>query len=154
DYGKQLLAQHKISMNRLDDAVRRILRIKFRLGLFDHPYVDQAKAADPASFVTANDRKAARNAVSRSTVLLKNDSNLLPLDPSKSTAVIGPLGDSQHDMLGPWWGVGRDEDAVSLYTGMKAQNPNTTFTKACTLSNLDPPDYDPANDCPNTSFPD
>jgi beta-glucosidase len=154
DYGKQLLAQHKISMSRLDDAVRRILRIKFRLGLFDHPYVDQAKATNPASFVTPADRKAARSAVSRSVVLLKNDNNLLPLDPSKKTAVIGPLGDSQHDMLGPWWGVGRDEDAVSLFTGIKAQNPNTTFTQACKLSNLDPPDYDPANDCPNTTFPD
>src|SRR3954452_5371804 len=154
DYGKQLLQQHKISMQRLDDAVRRILRIKFRLGLFDPPYVDQAKATSPASFVTPDDRKAARNAASRSVVLLKNDSNLLPLDPGKTTAVIGPLGDSQHDMLGPWWGRGDDKDAVSLYTGMKAQNPNTTFTAACTLSHADPPQYDPATDCPNATFPD
>ena len=44
DFGKQLLAQHRISMARLNDAVRRILRVKFRAGLFDHPYVDQAKA--------------------------------------------------------------------------------------------------------------
>jgi beta-glucosidase len=166
DYGKQLLAQRKISMQRLDDAVRRILRIKFRLGLFDHPYVDQAKAADPASFVTPADRKAARDAASRSVVLLKNDDSLLPLDPSKSTAVIGPLGDNRqqtcggapcapgHDMLGPWWGRGDDKDAVSLYTGMKAQNPNTTFTQACTLSHDDPPQYDPASDCPNSGFAD
>ena len=47
DFGKQLLAQHRITMARLDDAVRRILRVKFRAGLFDHPYVDQAKAAAP-----------------------------------------------------------------------------------------------------------
>ena len=60
DFGKQLLAQHRISMARLDDAVRRILRVKFRAGLFEHPYVDQAKAVDPASFVTADDRAAAR----------------------------------------------------------------------------------------------
>ncbi len=154
DYGKQLLAQHKISMRRLDDAVRRILRVKFRAGLFDHPYVDQTKAADPASFVTPDDRKAARSAAARSTVLLKNDGNLLPLDTTKKTALIGPLGDSQHDMLGPWWGVGRDADAVSLWTGMKAQNPNTTFTPACTLSHDDPPQYDPASDCPDSGFAD
>ncbi len=154
DYGKQLLAQRKISMSRLDDAVRRILRIKFRLGLFDHPYVDQAKATNEASFVTPDDRKAARSAASRSAVLLKNDNNLLPLSTDKKTALIGPLGDSQHDMLGPWWGVGRDADAVSLLTGMKAQNPNTTFTKACTVSNVDAPDYDPASDCPDTGFAD
>jgi beta-glucosidase len=69
-------------------------------------------------------------------------------------AVIGPLGDDQHDMLGPWWGQGKDADAVSLYTGIKAQDPNTTFTQACALSHKEPPDYDPSQDCPNTSFPD
>src|SRR5215210_6621919 len=52
DYGQQLLSQGRISNARLNDAVRRILRIKFRAGLFDHPYVDQAKAVDPASFLT------------------------------------------------------------------------------------------------------
>jgi beta-glucosidase len=80
--------------------------------------------------------------------------------------VIGPLGDNRqqtcggapcapgHDMLGPWWGRGDDKDAVSLYTGMKAQNANTTFTQACTLSHDDPPQYDPASDCPNSGFAD
>ena len=135
-------------MGRIDDAVKRILRVKFRAGLFDHPYVDQTKATDPASFVTPADRAAEKAAASKSMVLLKNDNNTLPLDPTKSTAVIGPLGDDQHDMLGPWWGVGRDEDAVSLYTGIKAQDPNTTFTKACDMPNVDPPDYNPAADCP------
>src|SRR4051812_47076631 len=62
DFGKQLLAQHRISMARLDDAVKRILRVKFRAGLFEHPYVDQAKAASPSSFVTPSDRAAARKA--------------------------------------------------------------------------------------------
>jgi beta-glucosidase len=146
-YGKQLLAQHRISMARIDDAVRRILRIKFRAGLFDHPYVDVTKATDPASFVTADDRAAARAAASKSMVLLKNDNNTLPLSADKSTAVIGPLGDDQHDMLGPWWGQGKDEDAVSLFQGMKAQNPSTTFTQACTIEDKDPPANTPAGEC-------
>src|SRR6266545_2700482 len=107
DFGKQLLAQGRISMSRINDAVRRILRVKFRAGLFDHPFVDQAKATDPNSFLTASDRAAARSAAGKSMVLLKNDGGTLPLDPSKSVAVIGPLGDDQHDMLGPWWGKGR-----------------------------------------------
>ncbi|MDQ3864819.1 MAG: glycosyl hydrolase, partial [Actinomycetota bacterium] len=102
DYGQQLLSQGRISMARLDDAVRRILRVKYRAGLFDHPYVDQTKATDPASFVTASDRAAARSAAGKSMVLLKNSGQTLPLDPAKSTAVIGPFGDDQHDMLGPW----------------------------------------------------
>ena len=61
-------------------------------------------------------------------VLLKNDDATLPFDPSKKTAVIGPLGDDQHDMLGPWWGRGEDEDAVSVLDGIKAQSPGATFT--------------------------
>ena len=52
DYGAELLARRRITMARLDDAVRRILRVKFRAGLFDHPYVDQAKAADPAQLLS------------------------------------------------------------------------------------------------------
>lgn len=140
DYGKQLLADGRISMARLDDAVRRILRVKFRAGLFDRPYVDVAKALDPASFVTPADRAAARKAASRSMVLLKNDNNVLPLNPARRTAVIGPLGDDQHDMLGPWWGRGLDEDAVSVYTGIKAQSPTATFTQGCTRRNVEPPD--------------
>jgi beta-glucosidase len=141
-----LLAEHRINMGRIDDAVRRILRVKFRAGLFEHPYVDQAKANNPASFVTPADRAAERTAASKSMVLLKNDSQTLPFtDKTKKIAVIGPLGNDQHDMLGPWWGVGRDEDAVSLYTGIKAQDPNTTFTAGCTIG--DHEDSVPADEC-------
>src|SRR4051812_29776955 len=125
DFGTQLLAQHRITMSRLDDAVRRILRVKFRAGLFDHPYVDQAKATDPASFLTPAARRAARSAGARSMVLLQNDNATLPFDASKKTAVIGPLGDDQHDMLGPWWGRGEDSDAVSVLDGITAQSPGT-----------------------------
>jgi len=143
DNGKQLLSSGQITSKRLDDAVRRILRVKFRAGLFDHPYVDQAAIAGKT--LQPDDRAAARKAAGRSMVLLKNDDNTLPLDPGKSVAVIGPLGDDQHDMLGPWWGQGKDEDAVSVFTGIKAQNPNTTFTEGCKM--IDNDLYDPANEC-------
>jgi beta-glucosidase len=147
DYGRQLLTQGRISMSRVDDAVRRILRVKFRAGLFEHPYVDQAKATDPASFLTPADRAAARSAAGRSMVLLKNDGGALPLDRTRSVAVIGPLGNDKHDMLGPWWGQGRDADAVSVFEGIKAQNPNTTFTEGCAMVDKDPPDNTPADEC-------
>ena len=150
DYGKQLLAQHRISMSRINDAVRRILRVKFRAGLFEHPYVDQAKATDPNSFLTAADRAAERAAASRSMVLLKNQGGTLPLDPSKSVAVIGPLGNSQHDMLGPWAGQGRDTDAVAVFDGIKAQSTSTTpptYTEGCKIVVKDPPDNTPADEC-------
>jgi beta-glucosidase len=147
DNGKALLKQGKISMARLDDAVRRILRVKFRAGLFEHPYVNQAKAADPASFMTAADRAAARKAASRSMVLLKNTSSTLPLAASKKTAVIGPFGDDQHDMLGPWWGKGEDKDAVSVLAGIRAQSPGATYTAGCTRKNVEPPDATDADAC-------
>jgi beta-glucosidase len=147
DFGAQLLAEHRISMPRLNDAVRRILRVKFRAGLFEHPYVDVSQAG--AAQLRPDAVALARKDAARSMVLLKNDSSTLPLDPAKNTAVIGPLGDDQHDMLGPWWGTGQDQDAVSLYAGIKAQSTGTTtFVKACDLPNTEPPQYNPADDCP------
>jgi beta-glucosidase len=150
DNGRQLLAQHRISMKRLDDAVRRILRIKFRAGLFEHPYVDPAQAE--AAQLKPDAVAAARKAAGRSMVLLKNDGGTLPLDPGKKTAVIGPLADDPHDMLGPWWGQGRDADAVSVYDAIKARYPDATFAQGCTVSNLEPPAYDPAKDCDSSGF--
>ncbi len=143
DFGRQLVASGEVSMRRIDDAVRRLLRIKFRAGLFENPYVDVAAA--PGKQLLPENRAAARTAAGRSTVLLKNDGGVLPLDPNKSTAIIGPLGNSRHDMLGPWWGRGDDNDAVSLFEGMLAQNTNTTFTPGCTLSHNEL--YDPDNEC-------
>jgi beta-glucosidase len=145
DFGAELVRSGQVSMRRIDDAVRRILRVKFRAGLFENPYVDVSQAQSKQ--LLPQNRAAARAAAGRSVVLLKNDGAppVLPLDPGKSTAIIGPLGDSRHDMLGPWWGRGDDNDAVSLFEGMRAQNPNTTYTPGCTLSHNDL--YDPANEC-------
>jgi beta-glucosidase len=143
DFGRELVAEGQVSMRRIDDAVRRILRIKFRAGLFENPYVDVGQAEGKQ--LLPENRAAARRAAGRSMVLLKNDGGVLPLDPAKATAIIGPLGDDKHDMLGPWWGRGADEDAVSLFEGMRAQNANTTFTAGCTISNEDL--YDPENEC-------
>ena len=90
------------SQDVLDASVRRILEAKLRLGLFDNPYVDEDRArqvlADPQH------REVALVAAERSAVLLRNEGNLLPLDPDElaSIAVIGPLADSRRDTLGPW----------------------------------------------------
>jgi beta-glucosidase len=144
DYGQDLLAQHKISMSRLDDAVRRILRVKFRAGLFDHPYVDVATANDPASYGKPADLEQSRWAAGRSMVLLKNTGQPLPLDPTKSTALIGPFAETADDVLGPWSGRGTDDLApkfVSLFDGLKAaSSAPVTYTAACNLAhNFDPP---------------
>ena len=146
DYGAQLLAQRRISMARIDDAVRRILRVKFRAGLFEHPYVDPAQAE--AAQLRPDAVAAAREAAGRSMVLLKNQGGTLPLDPAKNTAVIGPMADNGHDMLGPWWGRGRDEDAVTVLAGIKAQSTGTTtYAQGCAIADKEPPNNTPADEC-------
>jgi beta-glucosidase len=148
DNGADLVSEGRVSRSRIDDAVRRILRVKFRAGLFEHPYVDPAKA--DAAQLRPDAVAAARKASGRSMVLLKNEGKL-PFSKSKSTAVIGPLGDDQHDMLGPWWGRGEDKDVVTVFQGLKKQNPNTTFTAGCTVKNTEPPANTPSDVCGDDS---
>ncbi|HEU4398772.1 MAG TPA: beta-glucosidase BglX [Actinomycetota bacterium] len=143
DFGAQLLAEGRISMRRVNDAVRRILRVKFRAGLFENPYAPVPPDQAEAEMLKPDAVAAARNAASRSMVLLQNKDGILPLDPSKKTAVIGPLARNQHDMLGPWWGAGRDTDAVTVFDGINEQSPGATFAEGCKLSNTEPPHTDP-----------
>jgi beta-glucosidase len=144
DFGAQLLSEGRISMSRIDDAVRRILRVKFRAGLFEHPYAPVEPEKAEAEMLKPDAVAAARNAASRSMVLLQNKGGILPLDPSKNTAVIGPLARNQHDMLGPWWGAGRDTDAVTVFDGIQQQSTGTTtYAEGCKLSNAEPPTDDP-----------
>jgi beta-glucosidase len=136
-----------LSMARINDAVRRILRVKFRAGLFDNPYVDPTQA--DAAQLKPDNVATARKDAARAMVLLKNDGNELPLKKAQSVAVIGPLGDDQHDMLGPWWGQGHDADAVSLFKGIQDAGVTATFTKGCDMVDADL--YDPANECPTVN---
>ena len=143
DFGAQLLDDHRISMKRIDDAVRRILRVKFRAGLFEHPYAPFTPDKAEAQMLKPDAVAAARKAAGRSMVLLQNQGGILPLNPGKKTAVIGPLAKNGHDMLGPWWGVGRDGDAVTVFDGIAAQSPGATYAEGCKLSNTEPPQTDP-----------
>jgi beta-glucosidase len=142
DFGAQLLSEGRISMSRINDAVRRILRVKFRAGLFENPYSQFTPQQAEAQMLKPDAVKAAREAAGRSMVLLKNEGPVLPLDPNKSTAVIGPLAKNQHDMLGPWWGRGDDDDVVTVFDGIDEQNTApTTYAEGCKLSNLEVPDW-------------
>jgi beta-glucosidase len=143
DFGEQLLNERRISMRRIDDAVRRILRIKFRAGLFENPYAPFDPGETEQQMLRPDAVAAARKAAGRSMVLLRNEGGILPLDPSKKTAVIGPLARNQHDMLGPWWGAGRDADVVTVFDGINQQSPGATFAEGCKLSNTEPPHTDP-----------
>jgi beta-glucosidase len=131
-HGADLLKERQVSLSTIDEAVRRILRVKFRLGLFEKPYADETRERT-AIYSNAN-VAAARELAARSIVLLKNDKQLLPLSKDlKTIAVIGALADSQKDMIGSWTGDGRSEDAVSLLQGIKAKLPQTTinYVKGC-----------------------
>ena len=152
DFGEQLLQERRISMKRIDDAVRRILRVKFRAGLFENPYAPYTPAEAEAQMLRPDAVAAAKNAASRSMVLLRNEGGILPLDPTKKTAVIGPLG-NQHDMLGPWWGAGRDSDVVTVFDGINTQSPGATYAEGCKLSNTEPPHTDPEAAAPTQASP-
>jgi beta-glucosidase len=102
----------------VDEAVRRILTVKYRLGLFSHPYVVPSQAA--AALVTPEQREASKLAAERSAVLLRNEGGLLPLSKSlKSIAVIGPLADSKPDTMGSWSLAGHPADTVTVLEGIR-----------------------------------
>ncbi|HEX8921018.1 MAG TPA: glycoside hydrolase family 3 N-terminal domain-containing protein [Pyrinomonadaceae bacterium] len=134
-HGAQLIKEGKISQATLDEAVRRVLRIKFRLGLFEKPYTDEG--SERTSIFNAESNAAARLIAGRSMVLLKNERETLPLNQTlKSIAVIGPLADSQKDMIGSWSGDGKAEDAVTVLAGIKSKvSPQTkvSYAKGCEI---------------------
>jgi beta-glucosidase len=131
--GAQLLKEGKISPATIDEAVRRILRIKLRLGLFDHPYTDETR--ESSSLLTSENQAAARAIADRSMVLLKNAGETLPLSKGiHSIAVIGPLADDHRAPLGWWSGDGKPEDTVTPLMGIKAKVSATTkvsYAKGC-----------------------
>src|SRR5215510_544380 len=117
-FGPQLLKQNKLSNATIDEAVRRILRIKFRLGLFDRPYTDEAR--ESSALLRPESIRLAREIAGRSMVLLKNDRETLPLNKNVgSIAVIGPLADDRRAPLGWWAGDGKPEDTVTPLAGIK-----------------------------------
>ncbi|WP_211308217.1 beta-glucosidase BglX [Melghirimyces profundicolus] len=115
---ERLVQEGKVSEATVDDAVRRILRVKFWLGLFENPYPER-KSKHPV-FLCGAHREKAREAARKSIVLLKNEGSLLPLDRrTGSIAVIGPLAEARQDLMGCWAGQGDAEDVVSVLSGIR-----------------------------------
>ena len=109
DNMEELIKENKIPQEYLDDAVRRILTIKMKLGLFENPYFEAASN----SLMTDDDIAHARKIASHSMVLLKND-NILPIKSDAKVALIGPLADDKESMLGAWHADGNPADSVTL----------------------------------------
>lgn len=119
---KQLVREGKIPLERIDDAVRRILKIKFELGLFENRYVDASKDV----YATPENRAVALDAARECIVLLKNEDNLLPIDSKKYKRILvtGPNADNQS-ILGDWSFFQPDENVVTVLEGMRMVAGNT-----------------------------
>ncbi|MFZ6012639.1 MAG: glycoside hydrolase family 3 N-terminal domain-containing protein [Bacteroidota bacterium] len=115
-----LIRSGTLDLKFVDDAVRRVLRLKFDLGLFDNPYLYSDEAREKAEIRSQQNLNIARDMARRSIVLLKNSNQLLPLNKNyKKIAVIGPLADNQEDMNGSWSFFGEAKHAVSILHGIK-----------------------------------
>ncbi len=123
---RELVESGEVSMERLDDAVRRILRAKFRAGLFDQPYTDFTKAA--SVLFTQEHREKALELATQSLVLLKNENDILPLKTEgKKIVVAGPLADKRRELLGTWMLDGRNEDTQTVVEALKQSAPEGTI---------------------------
>jgi beta-glucosidase len=133
----QLISEGKLQMKHLDDAVRRVLRLKFALGLFDNPYLYSNIDREKLAIRSKENLSIARDVAKRSIVLLKNENNLLPLKKNiKTIAVVGPLGNNKEDMNGSWSFFGEANDPVTIVEGIKAKvDPKTTvlFSAGCSM---------------------
>jgi beta-glucosidase len=144
----QLVQSGQVPQAEIDDAVRRILRVKYAMGLFDHPYTDEDK--ESSTMLRPESVALAKSAGTQSLVLLRNasisGSTILPLSAKASSiALIGPLADDAGNMIGSWGALGRGEDAVTLRSALtqKLGGSNVKYAKGTNI--LDGSDSDIAS---------
>lgn len=129
-YLPELVKEGKVPMKDIDNAVRNILRVKFRMGLFENPYVDTSKKSTIYSQAHLD---AARDAATKSAILLKND-NILPLNKDLKIAVIGPLADAPHDQMGTWVFDGDKAHTVTPLKALQTEYKNIKYVYEAGLS--------------------
>ncbi|WP_109694160.1 beta-glucosidase BglX [Chitinophaga deserti] len=131
---KKLVTDKKIPVKLIDDAVYRVLEAKYKLGLFQDPY----RYCDTQRAASVNMRpehlQVARETAQRSVVLLKNEGQVLPLKQSVKVALIGPLGDSQRDMIGNWSAAGDYKKSVTLLQGLKEAGITVTYAQGAQVT--------------------
>jgi beta-glucosidase len=135
----QLVKSGQVPQVEIDDAVRRILRVKYAMGLFEHPYTDESR--ESSAMLRPESVALAKTAGTRSLVLLRNESvsgsPVLPLSSKVSSiALIGPLADDAGNMIGSWGGLGRGEDAVTLRRALtqKLGDANVHYVKGADIT--------------------
>lgn len=119
---EELIKEKKVDEKLIDESVRNILRLKFRLGLFDNPYI---KEGAPSAFYLDSSLQQAKEAAIESAILLKNELQVLPLTSSvKSVAVVGPLADAPADQVGTWCFDAEPEHSVTPLTAIQQECEN------------------------------
>ena len=133
---KDLVGSGKVKEALIDDAVKRILTVKYELGLFEDPYKYCDKKREKAVIGSKKNMDMALDMAKKSIVLLKNENNLLPLKKEGvKIALIGPLADEKNSPLGSWRLAGDDNSAVSVLEGLKSYSKNKiTHAKGVTLT--------------------
>ena len=131
-YIEELVKEGKISEKEIDRAVRNILKLKFELGLFENPYVDETLSAKVD--YAPEHLEAAKQTAIESAILLKNDDNVLPLDKAKTILVTGPLANAPHDQLGTWAFDGQKEHTVTPLAALRQEynviwEPGLTYSR-------------------------
>jgi len=138
---EKLVREGVVSESLIDDAVRRILRLKFDLGLFDDPYRYCDAEREKAEILSAEHRKAVREMACKSIVLLENREGILPLDNRcKNIGIVGPLADNPDDMLGSWCARGDGKDAIGILQGIKqavGKGVRIRYAKGCEIEGDD-----------------
>jgi beta-glucosidase len=134
-YLKKSLQEGKVTQAQIDEAVRRVLRLKFELGLFEDPYKFCNAEREKNTLLAPAHRAAAREVARKSIVLLKNDQDVLPLKKSQKIALIGPLADNKTELIANWNGAGNFNDCVSLKEGLSGAN--MQYAKGCELDGVD-----------------
>lgn len=129
---EELVKEKKISEKQIDDAVRDILRLKFRLGLFDNPYVKEEGSGDV--LYAPSHLEAAKQSAIESAILLKNDNAALPLKDAKTLLVTGPLADAPYEQMGTWAFDGDETHSVTPLAALKKDynviyEPGTAFSR-------------------------
>jgi len=133
---KKSLQQGKITQKEIDQACRRILEAKYKLGLFSDPYGRMNMERAAKELLSGDNRKTAREIAAHSFVLLKNNEQLLPLKKSGTIALVGPLADNQRNMLGTWSVSGDSKKSVTVMEGIKnvAGGVNIIYAKGANIS--------------------
>jgi len=135
NYTKKSLEEGKISERDIDDAVRRILKTKYDLGLFDDPYKYCDEEREKRVVMSQANLDAARRIARKSIVLLKNDSETLPLKKSQKIALIGPFANDKRSLIGSWSAAGDWTKARPVFPAMEAAAPGMiTYSKGCNIS--------------------